>query len=118
MILGIKIPASLFAKRSHYVKVRERSSFAFALVSVAAGVAIEGGVVKEARLAFGGVGTRPWRSEAAERARVGRPLSRSVVAAAAQEAVKGAVPRKHNAFKVELLRRTVDRTLSELGGVT
>ena len=101
MILAIDLPASPLAARSHYLKVRDRASYEFALVSVAACLRVEGGKVAESRVALGGVGTRPWRSPEAEAALLGRPASPEVYAKAAEAALADARVRKHNAFKKE-----------------
>ena len=114
LILGVDVPVTPLAAQSLYTKVRDRASYEFALASVAAALVLEGGQVKEARLAFGGVGTKPWRSLPAEEALVGRTLSDETYAAVGNAAVEGASPRKGNAFKVDLLKRTIRKTLAEL----
>jgi xanthine dehydrogenase YagS FAD-binding subunit len=98
--------------QSRYLKVRDRASYAFALTSAAAALHVEGGKIREARLALGGVGTKPWRALEAERALVGQRPDPATFARAAQAALADARPRKHNAFKVELARRTIVRTLA------
>jgi xanthine dehydrogenase YagS FAD-binding subunit len=98
-----------------YRKVRDRQSYEFALVSVAAALQIENGVIRAARLAAGGVATKPWRLRASEAALVGRPPARSAWEDAAALATDGARPLSGNHFKVELLRRTVVRTLEMVG---
>lgn len=124
LIVAIEVPASPFAARSHYLKVRERASYEFALVSVA--VALEladahaGGasqIVRSARVALGGVAMKPWRAQGAEDALVGKPLNQATIAAAGAAAVRGARPRRDNAFKVELTERAVIRALSTVGGI-
>lgn len=105
LITSVDVPVTELAARSRYLKLRDRATFEFAVVSVAAAVRVAGGVVQEARLAFGGVGTRPWRSIEAEEALVGRPLTDDTAAAAGRALVRDAVPRQHNAFKVELVQR-------------
>jgi xanthine dehydrogenase YagS FAD-binding subunit len=114
LIVGVEVPASVAAARSCYLKLRDRASFEFALVSVAAGLEIEDGRVRDARLAAGGVGTKPWRLQAAEAALVGQPATPESYDLAAR-AIEGARPRPMNAFKVELLRRTVRRALQQAG---
>ncbi len=114
--MAVRLPPSPFAKRSHYLKVRDRASYAFALCSVAAALDVQGGVVRAARIALGGVATRPWRSEAAEAALVGKAPGEAAFKAASEAAVQGARPGKHNGFKVELARRSVVRALRVVGG--
>jgi xanthine dehydrogenase YagS FAD-binding subunit len=116
LITAVRLPKRPGMAQSRYIKVRDRASYAFALTSVAATLAIEGGRIREARVALGGVGTKPWRSVEAERVLVGNPPDRATFALAAAAAVEGARPRKHNAFKVELLRRTIVRTLATVKG--
>lgn len=111
LITAVDIPALPFAKRSLYLKVRDRASFAFALASAAVALDIEQGTVREARIALGGVGTKPWRSREAEDALRGRGAGSDAYHAAADAALANAVPRKHNAFKIELARRTLVRAL-------
>jgi xanthine dehydrogenase YagS FAD-binding subunit len=115
LIVAVEVPHGSHAKRTRYLKVRDRASYEFALVSVAAALEIEGGVIRTARLAAGGVGTKPWRLRACEAALVGRPPERSSWQAAADFATEGARPLSGNHFKVELLRRTVVRALETVG---
>jgi xanthine dehydrogenase YagS FAD-binding subunit len=98
--------------RQLYRKVRDRASYEFALVSVAVIVAAEKGTISSARVAFGGVAHKPWRSREAEAAREGRPATMATYRAAADAAMKGAVGRGHNDFKIELAKRTLCRTLA------
>jgi len=116
LILSVDIPALPAARRSLYMKSRDRASYAFALASVAAVLEVEAGRIKNARLALGGVGTRPWRALAAEQKLVGQEPSPALYQAAAEAALEGAQPRAHNGFKVELARRLVVRALTTLGG--
>jgi xanthine dehydrogenase YagS FAD-binding subunit len=111
LITAVLIPASPHARRSHYLKVRDRASFEFALVSAAVALEIDDAVIRQARVAVGGVATKPWRLPAVEATLVGRRVHDELLAAAAARAVDGAEPRGQNAFKVELLRRTVERAL-------
>ncbi|HWI29754.1 MAG TPA: xanthine dehydrogenase family protein subunit M [Stellaceae bacterium] len=112
LIAAIEVPAAAHAARSRYLKVRDRASFEFAVASAAAALEIEGGVIRQARLALGGVATKPWRAREAEATLVGhRPVPASFVAAADQ-ALAGAKPLRQNAFKIELAKRTVVRALS------
>jgi xanthine dehydrogenase YagS FAD-binding subunit len=114
LITAIEIPALPFARRSLYLKVRDRASYAFALASAAVALDVAGGRIRDARVALGGIATRPWRSTAAEHALVGRPATASTFRAAANAALAGAVPHKDNAFKVELAKRTLVRALTEV----
>jgi xanthine dehydrogenase YagS FAD-binding subunit len=98
--------------RQLYRKVRDRASYEFALVSVAVVVAAEQGKITAARVAFGGVAHKPWRSREAEAALEGRPATMATYRAAADAAMKGAVGRGHNDFKIELAKRTLCRTLA------
>ena len=111
LITGVRIPMDALAARSRYVKVRDRQAYAFALASCAAAVQVQGGVVRAARFALGGVGTKPWRVPEAERSTEGRPATRQTFADAAEMALRGAKPRRDNAFKVELAKRTAVRAL-------
>ena len=107
-----------FADRSTYLKVRDRASFEFAVVSVAAALRIENGVVAEARLAAGGVAPLPWRLAHSEVALVGRRPGKEAFAAAGDLAIEGAQPLAHNGFKIELLRNAIIRALQTVGGQT
>jgi len=113
LITAVLLPASPFAERSRYLKVRDRASYEFALVSVAAGLDMQGDTVRDARIVLGGVAHRPWRAKAAERALVGRVLDDTALAAAATAATEGAHPYRDNAFKVTLAQRAVARALRE-----
>jgi xanthine dehydrogenase YagS FAD-binding subunit len=105
--------------RSSYVKVRDRASFAFALASAAVVLEVDSaGIVKRARIVLGGVATKPWRSEAAETALVGKTPNRALFETAASIAMQGASPGKHNAFKIDLGKITVVRALSEASGAS
>jgi xanthine dehydrogenase YagS FAD-binding subunit len=109
IITGIDIPAP--ARRSHYLKVRDRASFEFALVSAAVALDIDAGPIRSARVAAGGVGTRPWRLPEVEAALIGKSPDAATLKAAADQAAVGAKPAKSNAFKIVLLKRTVLRAL-------
>jgi xanthine dehydrogenase YagS FAD-binding subunit len=115
MIVAVEVPHGAYTKRARYLKVRDRASYEFALVSVAAALEIEGGVIRAARIAAGGVGTKPWRMRASEAALAGRQADRSAWVAAADRAIEGARPLSGNRYKVELLRRTVIRALEMSG---
>jgi xanthine dehydrogenase YagS FAD-binding subunit len=114
LIVAVNLPASAFAKRSGYLKVRDRAQYAFALVSVAAALAIKNGKIEAARLALGGVAHKPWRSLEAERVLTGATASMQTFKQAAEATLQGAVPQKHNAFKIELAKRAVVRILNEV----
>jgi xanthine dehydrogenase YagS FAD-binding subunit len=111
LIVAIEVPATPAARRSLYLKVRDRESYEFALASVAAALRVEDGVIAEARVALGGVATKPWRARRAERILVGAPAEPDIFALAAHEELAPAMPRRFNAFKVELAERTVVRAL-------
>lgn len=117
LITHVTLPASRFAARSRYLKVRDRASFSFALASAAVAIELDGKTIKDARVALGGVGTKPWRSPEAEKALIGQPADEVRFKAAAAAAMKGAKPREHNAFKIELARRTLVRALSLAAGL-
>ena len=114
LIVTIEVPGLPLARRSTYLKLRDRRSYEFALVAVAAALEVEGGVVTGARLAFGGVGTKPWRARRAEALLVGAPAEAASFRRAADAELAAAVVRRHNAFKVELAARAAVRALSEL----
>ncbi|MHB2263701.1 FAD binding domain-containing protein [Aliihoeflea sp. PC F10.4] len=116
IITAIEIPASPIAARSTYRKVRDRASYAFALVSVAAGVTMRDGVIEDVRLAFGGIAPKPWRATRAEAALRGSAATSDAFRSAMEAELEGAVPRAGNAFKVELATRTASAVLAELTG--
>ncbi|MBP2315379.1 FAD binding domain-containing protein [Azospirillum soli] len=117
IVTAIDLPARGFAEHSTYLKVRDRASYAFALVSVAAALEIEGGTIRAARLALGGVAHKPWRDTEAEAMLVGKPAEAASFAAAAQAVLRGAKGHAHNAFKIPLAERAIVRALSEAAGV-
>ena len=111
-------PAAPTVAQTRYLKVRDRASYEFALVSAAAALTIEKGVVRQARLsAVGGVGTKPWRLRACEAAIVGKPAKRATFEGAAELASEGARPLHHNHYKLDLLSRTIVRALEMAGEV-
>ncbi|MFI7636046.1 FAD binding domain-containing protein [Nonomuraea sp. NPDC049400] len=116
LIVAVEIPALPRPLRSGYLKVRDRQSYEFALTSAAVALHVRGGVIRAAKVAAGGVGTVPWKLPAVERHLVGERPSASLWAAAAERAADGARPLRHNGFKVELLKRTVERQLRVVGG--
>ena len=111
LIVAIELPKSNFAKNSYYLKVRDRASYAFALVAVAAALELDGGTIRQARVVLGGVAHKPWRSREAEAALAGQPASEESFRRAAEAALKDAKPLAHNAYKVELGKRAVVRAL-------
>ncbi|WP_262060078.1 FAD binding domain-containing protein [Streptomyces sp. STR69] len=114
LITAVELPPVPAAAHSRYRKVRDRASYAFALVSVAAALAVEGGVVSEVRLALGGVGTKPWRATEAERVLLGEPATEEAFRRAAEAELAAAEGGPQNAFKIELARRTIVATLRRL----
>jgi xanthine dehydrogenase YagS FAD-binding subunit len=112
LIAAIDLPALPLAGTSVYLKFRDRQSYEFALVSVLAAIEVDGGLVRGVRLALGGVGTTPWRARRAEAALLGTPATPTSFANAAAAELDAAVPRTHNAFKVEFALRAVVRALS------
>ncbi|MER7692499.1 xanthine dehydrogenase family protein subunit M [Streptomyces sp. NPDC097610] len=116
LITGVEIPAHPRPLRSGYLKVRDRQSYEFALTSAAVALHIRGGVIREAKVAAGGVGTVPWKLPAVERHLIGERPSKALFAEAAAYAAEGARPLAHNRFKAELLKRTVERQLRVVGG--
>jgi len=111
MIAAIVVPETPAAQRSHYLKVRDRTSFEFALVSAAVAIQVSDNTVHDVRIAAGGVGTRPWHLPEVEAALRGKPLNDQTLREAAALAGHGARPASQNAFKLTLLRRTVLRAL-------
>ena len=107
LIIGIDLPKNNFANKSYYLKVRDRASYAFALVSVAAALETNGDNIKQARVVLGSVAHKPWRSMEAEKALVGKPATEETFKAAAETAMKEARPLEHNAYKVELGKRSI-----------
>jgi len=111
LIVGVEVPGAPIGRCSVYVKYRDRQSYEFALVSVAAALETDDGIVTDVRLALGGVATKPWRARRAEAALVGGPADESAFRRAAATELAGADARRHNAFKVELARRAIVRAL-------
>jgi xanthine dehydrogenase YagS FAD-binding subunit len=111
LIVAIELPKSNFAKNSYYLKVRDRASYAFALVAVAAALELDSGTIRQARVVLGGVAHKPWRSREAEAALSGKPASEESFRRAAEAALKDAKPLAHNAYKVELAKRAIVRAL-------
>jgi xanthine dehydrogenase YagS FAD-binding subunit len=118
IITAIELPAQGFAANYSYLKIRDRLSYAFALVSVAAALELEGNRIKEARLALGGVAHKPWRNLEAELAMRGRPADAPAFAEAAAVLLRDAKGFAHNAFKIDLARRAIVRTLRQAANGT
>ncbi|MBK8813931.1 MAG: xanthine dehydrogenase family protein subunit M [Acidobacteria bacterium] len=113
MITSIDLPKNNFAANSYYLKVRDRASYSFALVSVAAGLELTGKKIKLARIALGGVANKPWRALEAEKFLAGKTASREVFKQAAELEMKNAKPLEHNEYKVELGKRSIVRALEK-----
>lgn len=114
VIIAVEIRKSPLARHSMYLKVRDRASFSFALSSAAAALSTKSGIIHEARLALGGVATKPWRATAAEKFLAGKSAGKDSFSRAAELVMQGAEPRQHNAFKVALAQRTIVRVYEEL----
>jgi xanthine dehydrogenase YagS FAD-binding subunit len=117
LILAIEIPDNNFAKHSYYLKVRDRASYAFALVSVAAALDMNNGTIRAAHLAMGGVAHKPWRLTAAENFLAGKPATLANFEQAAQLAMQGAKAYKDNAFKLQLGPATITEALQHAAGL-
>ncbi len=111
LITAIELPKNNFADKSYYLKVRDRASYAFALVSVAAALEMNGGNIGQARIALGGVAHKPWRATEAEKFLVGKAATEANFKSAADAEMRNAKPLEHNKFKVELGRRAIVRAL-------
>jgi xanthine dehydrogenase YagS FAD-binding subunit len=114
LITGVTLPPAPVAAASRYRKVRERASYAFAIGSIAAGLDVQDGVIRDVRLAFGAVASRPWRALEAERVLTGGPATAEAFAAAADAELAAAEPLPHNGYKVALTRNLVVAMLTEL----
>ncbi|HTH96957.1 MAG TPA: xanthine dehydrogenase family protein subunit M [Stellaceae bacterium] len=117
LIAAVEIPANALGRQSRYIKIRDRGSFEFALVSAAVALDMRGGTVHGARIAVGGVGTKPWRLRQVESALVGFPINEDRLNLAMNHVAIGAKPLAENGFKVELLKRTLKRTIHEAGAI-
>ncbi|WP_369302468.1 xanthine dehydrogenase family protein subunit M [Pseudomonas sp. N2-5-1-1] len=113
LITAIELPANQLASHSHYLKIRDRASYAFALVSVAAALELDGDQIIDARVALGGVAHKPWRDRAVEASLIGQTVSRETFSNAADALLQDAVPLEHNGFKIKLARRAIIRALSD-----
>jgi xanthine dehydrogenase YagS FAD-binding subunit len=118
IITAIELPAQGFAANYSYLKIRDRLSYAFALVSVAAALELEDGRIKDARLALGGVAHKPWRNPEAEAALRGQPADSNAFAKAVEILLRGAKGFAHNTFKIDLARRAIVRTLAQAANGT
>ncbi len=118
IILAIELPARGFAANYSYLKIRDRLSYAFALVSIAAALELDGGIIKEARLALGGVAHKPWRDPAAEQELRGKAASQASFERAAELLLRDAKGFEHNTFKIDLARRGIIRTLTQAANAT
>ncbi len=112
LITSVTLPAPSPGTRSVYLKLRDREAYEFALASAAVVATVDGGTLRRARVALGGVGTKPWRSAEAEQALEGKPVGSATFRAAAEAALRDAKPRSENAFKVELSKRCLVRALT------
>ena len=113
LITAFEIPARPWTRRSLYLKIRDRLSYAFALISVAAALELESGTIKEARLALGGVAHKPWRDTAAEAALRGQAANQASFTSAADLLLRDVKGYEHNTFKIDLARRGIVRTLTQ-----
>jgi xanthine dehydrogenase YagS FAD-binding subunit len=112
LIVAVTLPASNFSKNSYYLKTRDRNSYAFALISVAVGLEMDGGSVKSAGIALGGVALKPWRKAEAEGLLIGKPAVADNFARVASVLLQGAKGYEHNAFKIEMAKQGVIRALT------
>lgn len=115
LITAVDLPRSPFALRSHYLKIRDRASYAFAVVSVAAALDIENDTIQAARLVMGGVAHKPWRATEAEEILVGATPNQEIFEQASVAALRGAQPHQYNAFKIELAKRAIVHALLTVG---
>jgi len=117
MITEIFVPRNAWTGQSGYLKIRERESYEFALTSAAVALDLDGSTIRDARIAVGGVGTKPWSLPVVAEALKGKTASRDVFTVAAEHATEGARTLSQNGFKVQLVKKTIVRALSEVGGV-
>jgi len=115
LITEVRVPSLPWARKSTYLKIRDRESYEFALTSAALALDIDGDTIRDVRIALGGVGTKPWNLPEVRPALAGQPLKEETFTTAAKLAVNGAKPLSHNGFKVELVQRTIVRALMKLG---
>jgi xanthine dehydrogenase YagS FAD-binding subunit len=112
LIIAVTLPPAKFAKNAYYLKIRDRNSYAFALISVAAGLELDGGLIKSAGLALGGVALKPWRDTEAEKTLVGKPVGPEAFRQAAEILLHNAKGYEHNTFKIEMAKQGVVRALT------
>jgi xanthine dehydrogenase YagS FAD-binding subunit len=117
LIIAVEIADNNFAANSYYLKVRDRQSYAFALVSVAAALDIENGIIRHARLAMGGVAHKPWRLFEPEKFLAGKPANEANFKKAAEMAMLGAKGHEYNSFKLKLAPATVAEALKHAAGL-
>jgi xanthine dehydrogenase YagS FAD-binding subunit len=118
IVTAVELPARGFAANYTYLKIRDRLSYAFALVSVAAAMELEGDTIKEARLALGGVAHKPWRDPSVEAALRGQAATQATFAGAADLLLRDAKGFEHNAFKIDLAHRAIVRALTQAAAGT
>jgi xanthine dehydrogenase YagS FAD-binding subunit len=118
LITSVDLPAMPYAVKSHYLKVRDRASYEFALTSAAVILNIQNGRIQQAHIALGGVGTKPWRATLAEKVLIGAQANEQTYRTAAEAVLSQAKPYKDNAFKIELAKRTLVRALTTVGGMS
>jgi xanthine dehydrogenase YagS FAD-binding subunit len=118
LLVAVEVPVPRPAWRAHYLKVRDRATYEFALASAAVAIDIQHGVIRHARIAAGGVGTRPWRMRLSEEALVGERATSDAFERAGARALDGVRPLSQNGYKVELLRRTIIRALEQTAETT
>jgi len=117
LIIAVDLPAISFTTRSHYLKLRDRASYAFALVSVAALLDLDGGQIRSARIALGGVAHKPWRALTAEKQLAGKRPDQQVFRSAAEAELADAKGYKYNSFKIEMAKRAIVRALTTVAGI-
>ncbi|MEI5999067.1 xanthine dehydrogenase family protein subunit M [Paraburkholderia bengalensis] len=116
LITSVDLPPPIYSEHAHYLKVRDRASYAFALVSVAAALQMDGNDVRSARIALGGVAHKPWRATAAEQMLTGHPLDDATLRNAAAAALSEARPQRDNVFKVQLAQNAIVRAVNQAAG--
>jgi xanthine dehydrogenase YagS FAD-binding subunit len=114
LITAVELPPTPWFARSHYAKARDRASYEFALASAAVALDVDGGVIRDCRIALGGIATKPWRAFAAEKVLRGHKQTDELLGAAAEAELKPAVAQSHNAFKIEMARRLLVSTLKQV----
>ena len=117
LITEVRVPRLPWARKSAYLKIRDRESYEFALSAAAVALDLDGDRIRDIRIAVGGVGTKPWNLPKVRDALVGKPLNQETFATAARFAIEGAAPLTQNGYKVDLVQRTIVRALKDLGEV-